>query len=185
MADLGLSRRGSQQQRVGTLTYLLPFATKLPRLCFYTCLSVHGRSTWTGTPRDQVHPPGPGTPPGLGTPPRTRYSPPDQVHPLGPGTPPRRRLLLRTVRILLECILVWYNFCQKLYENEKNNWTREASPSPSRICHWKAVNRPYFVLSVNMASLLHYFYMYTLKLRFNCQQLFLYNTIGSKSIKKK
>ena len=43
-------------------------------------------------PRDQVHPPGPGTPP------RTRYTPPDQVH-------PPRRLLFRTVRILLECIL--------------------------------------------------------------------------------
>ena len=48
-------------------------------------------------------PPGPGTPLDL-TPLRTR-------HPLGPGTPrPRhpssRRRLLRTVRILLECILV-------------------------------------------------------------------------------
>ena len=42
---------------------------------------------WTRyTPRNKV-PPGPCTPP-------------------GPGTPPRRRLLLRTVWILLECILV-------------------------------------------------------------------------------
>ena len=67
-------------------------------------------------PRDQVHPPGPGTPPGahppgpdtpptqdqVNPPPETRYTlqdqvhPPDQVHPLwdqvhppGPGTPPR------------------------------------------------------------------------------------------------
>ena len=46
---------------------------------------------------DQVHPP----------------LPRDQVHPLGPGTPPKpgtrppiRRLLLRMVRMLLECILV-------------------------------------------------------------------------------
>ena len=46
------------------------------------------------TPPDQVHPSGPGTPP------RTRYTP------LGPGTPPQIRLLLRTVRVLLECILV-------------------------------------------------------------------------------
>ena len=59
-------------------------------------------------PWDQVHPLGPGTPCryqvhpplGPGTPPGTRYIPP------GPGTPPRRRLLLRTVRILLECIIV-------------------------------------------------------------------------------
>ena len=119
---------------------LLPSATKLRRLCFYTCLSVHRGSTWAGTPRDQVHPQGPGTPP------RTRYTPWDQVHPPGPGTPPqnqvpptpwdqvhppgpdttprdqvhppgtqytpppRRRLLLRTVRILLECILVFICF---------------------------------------------------------------------------
>ena len=34
-------------------------------------------------PRDQVHPPRPGTPPW------TRYTPQDQVHPPGPGTPPR------------------------------------------------------------------------------------------------
>ena len=57
------------------------------------------------TPQDQVH-----TPPGLGTPPRVHPpgpgTPPDQVHPPGPGTPPGIRPLLRTVRILLECILV-------------------------------------------------------------------------------
>ena len=54
------------------------------------------------TPWDQVHPP-------------TRYTP--LVHSLGPGSPPRatvtpspRRLLLRTVRILLECILVFLIF---------------------------------------------------------------------------
>ena len=95
---------------------LLPSATKLRRLCFYTCLSVHRGSTWAvppGTrysPQDQVHPPGPGTPPGTrytppgyhqvhppepGTPPGTRYPPPwdqvpwDQVHPPGPDTTPR------------------------------------------------------------------------------------------------
>ena len=57
-------------------------------------------------PPDQVHPPGPGAPPW------------DQVHPPGPGTPPwdqvhppEIRPLLQTVRILLECILVWHNFC--------------------------------------------------------------------------
>ena len=86
---------------------LLPSATKLRRLCFYTCLSVH-RQEYLGRyppgpgtpPWDQVHPPRPGTPP------RTQYThrpgappgpgtPPDQVHPpgtrytpqLGPVTP--------------------------------------------------------------------------------------------------
>ena len=84
------------------------------------CLST-GESTWAGTPlgpdtppgtrytpwdqihpRYQVHPPGTRyTPPGPGTPPGQVHT-----HP-GPGThPPSRRLLLRTVRILLECILV-------------------------------------------------------------------------------
>ena len=90
------------------------------------CLSTGG-STWAGTtPRDQVHPlgtrytPSPQTrytpqdqvhPPGPGTryTPWTRYTPLDQVHPPGPGTP-RRWLTLRTVRILLECILVWWHF---------------------------------------------------------------------------
>ena len=54
-------------------------------------------------PRDQVHPPGPGTPPrtrytprGPGTPPWTRYTPPDQVPPLGPAPPPRTREIRST-----------------------------------------------------------------------------------------
>ena len=80
----------------------LPSATKLRRLCFYTCLSVH-REAVPGQvpPQDQVHPqtrypPGPGTPPmtrytphGQVHPPRTRYTPipRDQVHPPGPSTP--------------------------------------------------------------------------------------------------
>ena len=95
-------------------TPCLPSATKLRRLCFYRCVSIHrgvpaqvhplGPGAPPGTrytPRDQVHPSGPGTPgtrytpPGPGTPPRTRY-PPDQVHPPnqihipGPGPPPDR-----------------------------------------------------------------------------------------------
>ena len=62
----------------------LPSATKLRRLCFYTCLSVH-RGEYLGRypPWDQVHPPGPGT-----DPPGTRYTPRDQVHSLGPDTTP-------------------------------------------------------------------------------------------------
>ena len=86
---------------------LLPSATKLRRLCFYTCLSVilftgGGvclSACWdaTATPWDQ--------------PPGTRHPPPrpgtsQTRHPRGED-PPSRRLLLRTVRILLEYILVF------------------------------------------------------------------------------
>ena len=78
------------------------------------------------SPPDQVHPPGPGTPP------RTRYTPwdqapspgrypRDQIHPQDRYIPqtrytprPSRRLLLRTVRILLECILVLSHVNRKL-----------------------------------------------------------------------
>ena len=80
--------------------FFLPSATKLRRLCFYTCLSFCSQGGVPGLvpPWDQVHPPEPGTPPGRyttcpGTPPRIRYTLWDQVHPLGgippgPGTPP-------------------------------------------------------------------------------------------------
>ena len=49
-------------------------------------------------PPEQTPPPGPGTPP--------EQTPPQSRHPPGAGTSPSRRLLLRTVRILMECILV-------------------------------------------------------------------------------
>ena len=80
------------------------------------------------TPPPAGTPPGPGTPPGrytywAGTPPPGRYK---QVHPLAgtppPGryTPPDRRLLLRTVRILLECIL----FCVFFFQTFRLNYFR-------------------------------------------------------------
>ena len=57
----------------------------------YTPRQVHLPLTGPGTPTSRYTPLGPGTPPS----------------PLGRGTPPeQRRLLLRTVPILLECILV-------------------------------------------------------------------------------
>ena len=80
------------------------------------CHSVHRGGVclsecWdTTTPREQAPPqeqaPLDQVPPGTRHPPRTR-------HPPGPGTPPppgQRQLLLRTVRILLECILVQNKF---------------------------------------------------------------------------
>ena len=82
-------------------TLLLPSATKLQRLCFYRCLSVHGG----GLP---VHP---------GIHPLGRHSPWTETppHPAD-GYCSSRRLLLRTVRLLLECILVvYFMLCFTLY----------------------------------------------------------------------
>ena len=102
----------------------LPSATKLRRLCFYTCLSFCSQGG--GLPQCMLghHPPPPRagtpweqTPPRSGTPreqtPPGTHTPPDQEHSPEQATPPpreQRRLLLRTVRILLECILVGYFF---------------------------------------------------------------------------
>ena len=109
----------------------LPSATKLRRLCFYTCLSVHkgeSASVHAGIPPplpEQTAPgtrhplragilPGAGNPPGAGTP-QSRQSR-DQTHPLSrPPTPdetsPRNQTPPKqTARILLEYILVFY-FC--------------------------------------------------------------------------
>ena len=70
----------------------VPSAMKLRRLCFYTCLTVHRGGGlpqcmlgYHPSPSGSRHPPGPGIPR-------------DQA------PPPRRRLWLRMVRILLECI---------------------------------------------------------------------------------
>ena len=94
-----------------------------------TCAGTSPQTRYTPNPPDQVHPPRPGTPPrqvhhpipyqvhppAPGTPPRpgTHTPPGPGTYPAGSGTPPgpgtpppSRRLLLRTVRILLECILV-------------------------------------------------------------------------------
>ena len=73
----GLSRILGDQ-----ISLFLPSATKLRRLCFYTCLSFCSQA---GEGSASVH---------AGIP-----------HPPG-STPPGRRLPLRTVRILLECILM-------------------------------------------------------------------------------
>ena len=56
------------------------------------------------------HPPGP-DPPGTDTPPGSRHLPGTRPS-LGAGTLPGRRLLLRTVHILLECILLNKNAFQ-------------------------------------------------------------------------
>ena len=89
---------GGASLKGGTTYYYRP-QTKLRRLCFYTCLSVHRGSLpqcmlGYHTPRTRYSP-GPGTPwdwaPPIPDTPRTRQ-PPNQVpprtrHPLGPGTP--------------------------------------------------------------------------------------------------
>ena len=91
---------GGANPRMGA-NLILPSATKLARLWFYKCLSVHRVGWgWGSAPGGCLvlwGVPGPGGCPVLGV----------------PGIPacteagtPERRLLLRTVRILLECILV-------------------------------------------------------------------------------
>ena len=101
MYDSPLTLHGPESHKFPIITAC---KRSLQRLCFYTYLLFCPQGT--GTPTDQVHPPGPGTPPrtrypqpgtppGPGTspqdqvhPPGTRYTPPpDQVHPPGPGTP--------------------------------------------------------------------------------------------------
>ena len=99
-------------RNLGINAILLPSATKLRRLCFYRCVSVHrgGVHDQVHTPGqvhplDQVHPPGryttpwtrytprAGTPPPhwAGTQPPGRYIPLDQVHPPGRYTTPWTR----------------------------------------------------------------------------------------------
>ena len=80
-----------------SLPFFLPSATKLRRLCFYTCLSFCSQGEVPGHvshPLTRYIPSGPGTPPGTytpcpgpGTPPGTRYTPWAGTPPLGPGTP--------------------------------------------------------------------------------------------------
>ena len=98
-------RSASRQYASYWNAILLPSTMKLQRLCFNTCLSVilfmgGSASVHAGIPAPRPDTPRPGTPLGPGTPPGTR-------HPSGTRhLPPCRRLLLRTLRILLECILV-------------------------------------------------------------------------------
>ena len=68
------------------------------------------------TPHHQSRPPRPGKPPRDQVHPRTRYALPEQTPPRDQVHPPEIRPLLRTVRILLECILVF-----KLLVNNNNN----------------------------------------------------------------
>ena len=94
------------------IQYIFTVHNEVAKVMFlHVCVCPQGGSTWAGIPpepgtppEDQVHPPG------------TRYSRRDQVHPPGTRyTPPHsRRLLLRTVRILLERILVLICFCKNI-----------------------------------------------------------------------
>ena len=103
--------------------YFYRSQTKFAKVMFlHVCVCPHeGGSTWAGTHQNQVHtprastpPPRPGKPPWADTTAGTRYTHPwtrytlRQVH-------PRKQCMLgdtgnkRTVRILLECILVNHN----------------------------------------------------------------------------
>ena len=100
IADPGFSRQVLPTTKWG-VDLLLPSATKLRRLCFYKCLSFCPQGGVSALVHALI-PPTPGSrhPPGAG------HSPWEQ-------TSPPRRLLLWTVRILLECILVPLIFCLK------------------------------------------------------------------------
>ena len=88
------TNRFSQFSRVGQS----PSET-LRRLCFYTCLSVHTGGGRLPQCMLGYHPPREDLP--EADPPKTRPSPGADAPPSGERWP-----LLRTVRILLECILV-------------------------------------------------------------------------------
>ena len=119
----------------------LPSATKLRKLCFYTCLSV---ILFTGgglyqcmlgyhsprTRHPQTRPPWGQAPPRAGT-------------PWGPGTPPptTRRLLLRTVRILLECILVLKSHSYLKKRNTVNyNSVRSSNLNSIGLCTYSSMD---------------------------------------------
>ena len=96
----------------------LASATKLRRLCFYTCLSVHREG---GLPQCMLgyhhpHPPLEQAPPQEQAPPGADNPPPRKQTP-----PPSRWLLLQTVRIILECILVLHCFLKKFQEMLQKN----------------------------------------------------------------
>ena len=111
---------------------LLPSTNEVAeRLCFYTCLSFCPQRGGRCLPQCMLGytPPGQ-TPPPADTPwantPLCRHPPPQADTPSPGRHPPSRRLLLRTVRILLECILVLvydsvydlsYGFCQDVFQS--------------------------------------------------------------------
>ena len=94
------------------MVYLLPSATKLRQGNVFTpvCHSVHGGclpQCMLGYTPPQADTPRADTSPGR----HLQQTPPWEDTPLGQTPPPlpSRRLLQRTVRILLECILVFFN----------------------------------------------------------------------------
>ena len=75
----------------GLCTWSGPGGGGVPGLVWGVYLVWSRGCTWQIPPRDQVHPPGPGTPPWDQVHPPDQVHPRDQVHPPGPGTPPRTR----------------------------------------------------------------------------------------------
>ena len=158
-------------------------------------------------PLDEVHPLGPGTPPWDQVHPQTRYTPgqvlPRQVHtppqagtPPGPVTPPTRypplgrytpqtrytphteiRPLLRTVRILLECILVRRVFTHAtflIYQAVHGSW--------SYVMHWVSCHwygRAVISIRVSLTTVfekkygLHIVHNLFLSIPFSCKSVML------------
>ena len=106
---------------------LLPSATKLRKLCFYRRVSFR-RGLSASVHAKIPHPPR-SRPPGNRPPRADTPSPPTadtHTHPeQTPPSPRERRPLLRTVRILLECILVLQSFCIHSKFDRKNYLSAE------------------------------------------------------------
>ena len=109
-------------ERKRTLRSFLPSATKLRRLCFYRCLSVHGGGgtwsrgclvwggAWFGGMPGAGGVPAPGGCMSWGG--AWSWGVGIQACTEADSPPPERwLLLLRTVHSLLECILVYFNLC--------------------------------------------------------------------------
>ena len=126
---------------------IVTVCNEVAKVMFLTCLSFcpQGGSTWAGPPR-QVPPAGAGAPPRQ-VHPSGRYIHQDQVPPPGPGTPPGTRyplwrgLLLRTVHILLECILFYCSVVspgkELTTDIEVNNTFIKSRGKVTKLCYPK------------------------------------------------
>ena len=105
---------------------LLPSATKLRRLCFYTCLSVHKGG---GQPQCML---GYHHPPGAGIPTRSRHPPPQQTATVADGTHPTGMHSCSTL------IILWFKakFSIQLYKGSSHRKKRNNLWMPqSRSSH--------------------------------------------------
>ena len=115
--------------RGGGANLLLPPANEVwgELIFFHLCVILFTGGICPTPPLDADPPPGVGqTPLYADSPPSPKVgqTPWMQTPRVGQTLPPPPDTVnKRAVRILLQCILVWHNFCRKLHENEKH-WTQ-------------------------------------------------------------